>query len=322
MTILWCGGEDIDFPNGSMVTVTGASHARTGFARGAVYCGAYGRSNPFTGGAVTSIRLLFNVYIGWTPAASVLFCGVIKDSESNSGLWIGSSTSSGTKVALFKYDGTTKTQVSAETYNSLVDGIRRIDVEIMNYGSSATINVYCDLALVISYTGDVSISGVSNFSAVGLGGLVNIELSEIIVADEDTRTFSLVTNAPSAAGTTSAWTAGAYTDIDETTINDATVAYTDTADVNQQFNLINTPTGDFSVKAVKIAARATKSADASVGTLKLGINSGGTVNVDAGQSLTTGWGTYERYMQVNPITTNAFTEAEIDALQLNIQSAA
>jgi len=40
------------------------------------------------------------------------------------------------------------------------------------------------------------------------------------------------------------------------------------------------------------------------------------------QNLTLAWATYERLMQVNPVTANPFTTAELDALQAQLKSAA
>ena len=326
MTILWCGGEDIDFPNGGPVTIEPYS-ARYRPAYG-VRCallmsgGAGGaRSNNFPGGAVTSAWLSFQNSFGYYPNPATLLAGLVKDSTSMSGLYVGVSSSSSLRLALIKYDGTTKTQLAvevADSYQSAV--VSKIDMQITGYGSNATVNVFLNSALIISYTGDVTVSGVTSLSAAAIVSNSYSAVSEIIVADEDTRLFSLATAAPNAAGTTNQWT-GAYTDVNEVTTNDANLIYTNTDSQNSQFNLIDMPTGTFSVKAVKLSARAAKSADSSVGTLKIGINSGGTVNVDSGQALTTGWATYERLMQVNPITSNAFTPAEVNALQLNLQSA-
>jgi hypothetical protein len=226
-------------------------------------------------------------------------------------------------VALIKYDGTTKTELAAEVGDSLTNiTLHKLDMQLINYGATATVNVYVDGVLVITYTGDVTVSGVTALDSVFLGvcSLNGADISEIIVADEDTRNLSLVTMAPNGAGDTQDWT-GAYTDIDEITLDDADLIYTDVAAKDQQCNLINIPSGSFACKAVKISARATKSVDASIGTLKLGIKSG-TVDVDAGHALTTGWVTYERLMLVNPVGGLAFTVAELNALQGDFQSSA
>lgn len=51
---------------------------------------------------------------------------------------------------------------------------------------------------------------------------------------------------------------------------------------------------------VPIAARGEKTSGSPIGTLKLGWKTGGTVNVDAGHSLTTAWACYERLALLNP----------------------
>ncbi len=143
--------------------------------------------------------------------------------------------------------------------------------------------------------------------------------SEAIVSDSDTRTMSLVTLAPTALGTTHAWT-GAYTDVSEITIDDSTKVTTNTPAQDEQFTLNALPSGTDGVLAVKVAARALATVAASASTLGLGVNSGGTVDPGTLQATTTSFATYERLMLLNPVTSAGFTRSEINLLQLNLRS--
>ena len=326
MAILWCGSEDIDFPNGGAVTTDStAGYFRASYARGTIYnanAGVMLRSIPFPGGAVTSCWFSFygRTFTSLSTSKGYVGLGL---SNTAKGLFIGSGASS-TKLALLKFDGTTWTVLASESGTSLtVATLHRFDIQVIDFGANATINVYLGGALLVTYTGDVTVSGMSNFDSVFTYCPLNatlIGLSEVIVADDDTRTLSLVTLAPAAAGDANAWT-GAYTAVDEIATNDADVVYTNTADQNCQFNLSNLPAGTFIIKGVKNAARVAKSASATANKLKLGVKTNSTVNVDTGSAATTAWVTQERYMATNPVTAADWSMAEIDALQINLQSA-
>jgi hypothetical protein len=136
--------------------------------------------------------------------------------------WIGISSNT-SKQALQKYDGSKLTTLATAgtslfpSNNALYTF--KLDMQVISYGSTATVNVYVNGALHINYSGNVTVSGLSKLDAFGVGNFTTrgnplLKVSEIITADEDTRSMSLVTLAPNAAGSTDNWT-GAYTDVSE-----------------------------------------------------------------------------------------------------------
>jgi hypothetical protein len=325
MNILWCGGEDIDFPNGSSVVVSG-SGARTGFSRAAIRCGtnpSSSRSLSFSGGAVTSGWLHFQSFAN-TAGTSTPMAGFGLNSAGNGGVFVGTSTSSNIKCALYKWDGTTLTQLATEAGTSLLtSGQFVIDMQITSFGASSTVNVYVNNVLVITFSGSTAITGITSLDCVSIPGLTlsQYNVSELIVADADTRSMSLLTMAPNAAGTTNNWTTGTFASINPTTINDANVIAVNTTGQDFQANCIDLPTGTFAVQAVKAVARAGVGAGSTPTSLKLGINTGGTVNVDAGHSQSAGFLTCERLMTQNPVTSAAWLASAMNALQMDLQSA-
>ena len=97
-------------------------------------------------------------------------------------------------------------------------------------------------------------SGVSRTAPFG-----TCVVSEVILADEDTRHFVGVASlAPSAAGDTNTWDSGAYTDIDEAVLDDADMLKSGTAAQDFNCNLNDLPAGDFDIGGVKVTARAVR----------------------------------------------------------------
>lgn len=323
MSILGCYGEDIDFVSAPSMTIsTNSSFFRSGFARCALCSASYTRTAPFLGGAITSCWLSARLYNGTTNNGGLLI-GLVNSTASPSGIWIGNASSSfPDKVSLFTYNGTTATLLASEAGNSFSFQLNhKLDVQLVNYGASATINVFLDGALVIAWSGNAVVAGLSNLDSVGLGNIGGNQAwaSEIIVANEDTRSFSLFTMAPTAAGTTDQWS-GAVTTINGITFSDTSPNYTNTAAQDQQADLTAPPTGIFAVKAVKISARSAASVGSTPTKIALGYNSGGTVGVDTAQTLGNSYATVEQIDSVNPATSAAWTLANLTGLQLDLRS--
>jgi hypothetical protein len=328
MSILWAGGEDIDF---SLPTWNFgiAGHFRTTYnARVAISAqtGCIIKSKPFPGGVVTSCWFAFYAYqaTGISPTVNTGRIG-LGLSGTNKGLFVGHG-SSGSKVALLKYDGTTWTVLASEAGTSMGSGVtHRFDMHVVDYGSSATVNIYLDGAsgAFVTYAGDITVAGVSNLDSVFLfttSTNYRWEASEMFVLDEDSRSFGLVTLPLDGAGDLEEWT-GAFSAIDDIALDDSDLIYTNTNNKNQQANLGALPVGTYSIHGVKVSVRFAKSSDSTPGTLKVGIKSG-SVDVDAGHAGAVLWNTAERYMTINPITLEQFTPTEINALQIDLQSAA
>lgn len=197
-------------------------------------------------------------------------------------------------------------------------------MQIVSYGASATVNLFVGGVLVLTYTGSISLTGVSNLDQVWLAGNANaiVGYSQVLVADEDTRALIVTNLAPTSDGTTHSWT-GAYSTVNLTAFTDATPNYTNTSAQDQQSNVTDLPTGAFVIRAVKIAARALKSASSTPTKLRLGYNDGGTVAFGgAAQSLTAAWATYEQLDLLNPNGSVAWAQSIMNALQLDMQSVA
>jgi hypothetical protein len=329
MAILFGGGEDLDFAAGSSLPIadTTSGRYRSSYARcdiGANTTADYPKSIPFAGGAVTSAWLSCQFFPANSGAISTgaLLIGLINSSTASSGLWFATSAGADNQCAIAKFDGTTITQLVAESGNSITQGtLYKIDLEVISYGASGTANLYVNGSLVATYTGNVAVSGVTNLNAVAFQGHTSSVggFSEMIVASEDTRAMSLCTTPPTGAGSTDQWT-GSYADVNEVTINDSSLIYTNTTAQDEQFTLGSLPSGTFAVRAVIRSVRASSTAGATATQVAPGFNISGTVYDQGLQSTTTSWETLQALFTQNPATSANWAQADITGLQSNDKS--
>ena len=143
MAILWCGGEDIDFPSiGPINMDTTAGRFRAGYARASlnIFGNTNGvTSNPFPGGSITNGWWTFRYYKGYSSEVvrSSWIAGLVD--SSGKGISIAYASGSRDKAALFKTDGTL---LLAESGDSVAQNtLHRFDVQITDFGANANIKV-------------------------------------------------------------------------------------------------------------------------------------------------------------------------------------
>ena len=303
-TFYFIGGEDNDFrtlDTPSISTIAGTFRGSP-YSRCAVYIdsGAM-QCNQFTSLTSAWLRSYMYIYRDYAFRASLLL-GLCSFGTRYKGLWL--YTSSSGKLSLSKHDGSTNTVLQTEPGESIpVDTLLLVNMQVINYGAAANVKVYINDNLVIDYTGDVTVSGMTAFNCIQGSGYqlstkyISAYLSEICVSDLDTRNIlGIQTRYPSGAGDNNDFT-GAYTDVDEITNSDADVVYTNNDGDEAQFAMPNAAAVDGRILGKKISARATKSADSSITQLLLGEKiTGGAYDLDAGQEVSEGYATYDRYI--------------------------
>jgi hypothetical protein len=307
MSVLWCGAEDVDFPNGSPITIdTGGTSYRTAYARCSLRptaAGTYLKGLTFPGGPITSGWLRAYLYCSGGTSGLQMMVGFGK-SGTNSGLGICHQNTSSTLHILSMNAGTTTALATVNNvFSDLI--LVRIDMQVINFGTTNTVNVYVNGAFTATYTGAISIPGVTNFDQVFIGdpGAGFCWLSEIIVSDESTLAWQgLASCAPSGNGTTQQWSNPAFTNFNPVTINDANSTFSNTVGQDEQATLVAIPAGNFQIKAVKVIARALATAGATATQVKLGFNNtnNATVAVGAAHALITGFSPVEDYFATDP----------------------
>lgn len=318
MTILWCGGEDIDFKYCLCSANYSAGYYNADYARLAL------------GGGPAVTPVFSGLTSGWIHRACVIrtssvvdIMAFLKDPDSKVGLYVRTDTNSGNyNFSLCKYDGSSYTVLARTTTAPFVSG-GIMDFSLIDYGTNGTLNFYFKGDLVLTYTGDLTISGVSDFTSGAFfsnsdGSMV---FSECIIADEDTRAMRLHTIVPEVSDGGSGWTGG-YTGIDESDLN---AIYSDsiltiTADSEYQCGLSGLPTGGWSIKAVKITALAADGTDNL--DIQVGMKIGETVYLGSAETLDKTWKVCSYLANTNPATTKAFKAAAVENLQFACKAVA
>ena len=318
MTILWCGSEQADFEiAGTFSYITNTDYFRSSVARCSYLVSEFSRitSPPVT--PFTSAWLSFRFVQTSFQGSASPYPGVGFYNSSN-GAFIGICNGSVTgKVAIGTYQGgSAGTRLAQENGLSMSTSLLKVDIQLSNYGSNGTINIFINGNLVVSYTGDLTVNGATNLdqmcfictSTVFFRGYI----SELILADEDTRGMSLHTLTPNASGDTNDWT-NDYDSLNDIRINEFSVIHTDTMEDDFQCNLSDMTDGDFDIKAVKVSAKASDGLGSKG--IQVGIKTNSDIDLSSVQNLSSAWETKSNIWSINPITSQPFTVAEINALQ-------
>lgn len=229
MSIIWCGGEDVDFPRNGYVdnnTSLADSYQRTMLTslNGVV-------SQPFTRQTSGWMSVVTNLN-GSGGGAYGKWVGLY-DFSAQKGIFLGNAA--WTTLELWILSSGTWTLL-ANCAGALVGGasLNIVNMNIISLGASASIKVYTStIGLAINYSGNLSGYSFTGYDSVYLlGGATSyyfVKTAQIIVADESTLNMRLVTLAPNATGSTQDWSGGAA-DINETTLADTSLISTDVAD--------------------------------------------------------------------------------------------
>lgn len=226
-----------------------------------------------------------------------------------------------THIRISKQDNAgTRTTLATSSNVFTNNTLYKLDVQVLNYGASATVNVYLDGTLWVTYTGDVTTNGSTSLSGV-VHGHVSISgaghWSEIIVTTDDTRNLGLVTLPPAANGNTFAWS-NSYANVDETSTDDSDVCTSSAANEVMQTTVTSSGiTGTPAIKAVCVAARATKGG-AGPQNVQMMVRSAGADHVSSTIALPAAFNRVAHIWEANPATAGAWAYTDVTAAGFNI----
>jgi hypothetical protein len=207
----------------------------------------------------------------------------------------------------------------------------QLDIRI-DYSATGGVQIWYNGLQVVNYTGDPRTDAATQLNQIEFAAINNLASSnagtgwsEIIVADQDTRSMALLTLAPQAAGNTQAWTPNTLANINKLTISDTTFVSAAAANALSQWTKPTTlPSGTWNVLAMAQNARVQAS---STGPQHFDwVCRTGGADYLAGTSQAppvASFANFQRLWPTNPATGTAWTAANITAgLQFGIDSLA
>lgn len=243
----------------------------------------------------------------------------------------GNTWASGT-FTFYYWNGSSWLALSGSSaFGTISDASRHTwNVQIKMHGSAGFVRIYVDDLLLFN-SGLINTllitSGPTTFNKISFGpgpSVRSVVVSEVVVTDSASEGFNyrLFENAPSAAGNYTAWNNG-KTEIDETGYDDADFIYINSANQLETYTLGDLTSGwaNYGVAAFAVTARAIRSVSgpqnmqAVVRTSGSDFVSSNLANLD-----TFFRGGLQAIWAVNPNTSAAWTQAEINALEAGVKS--
>lgn len=205
---------------------------------------------------------------------------------------------------------------------------RRIDIRCKIHSSAGEFSVYVDRVLQFTLTGNTNFfaATIDSFRFIGWGNFNGRVVTEVCVADEDTRKIRIKNKLPTGNSATNTGWSGGFGDLDN---NNVAYATTDADSVTSSAGGQNTSythaalglaADDGAILAVAVSVRAKN--DGSSADFDMLVRTGGTNYTKShGRTInTTNTNGYYAIWSLNPGTTAAWTEAQVDACELGMQS--
>lgn len=326
MAFYFAGGEDSEFiknGNASMLSVVTGTTFKRSQARCSLqnYLTAGGIQNTTwwsaaLASAITNLWLTCRFGSNATSVAGYFIFGLSKAGIRRIGV-VGSGVSG--KMSIGKVTvGNVFTILATESGTFAANTLYKLDLQIINFGATGTINLYRDGTLICTFTGDLTTDSITNLDGIILGTndvLVTANFSEIICTDADTRSLGLITMDPAANGNTYNWT-NSFASVNETVLDDATLIVGAANNDTAQFTAVTSRVGTVNtIAGVVISGRFQKGSG--VQQLNFGVRTGGVDYWSLDQVLQTTLINGQYVFEQNPATASDWTQAQITAAGFN-----
>lgn len=187
----------------------------------------------------------------------------------------------------------------------------------------------CDLFIDSSGTVTLFVGGTSRITETGMtvtapdrirlyATYYPSSLSQVVVADEPTIGWRLVSVSPAGAGATGDWT-GTYTSVDEAEYDDADFIYSASAGQVELYTGTGPSLDGYTVRAVAVNARAKRGASGPAN-LQLALRVNGSDYFSSSKALSIGYGAYGAIWEDNPDTAVDWLAAQIPNIQFGVKS--
>lgn len=348
--IYFSGGEDFEFSSVGTVSVdTTSSHRRGAFCRCALKADD-GSSFWDTGNRMSVTDAWFHARV-WmtanslasvTSGASAADQSPIKITDASGvvrlGLRLTGASVSNTNANNWQF-GKFDASGAFTQLGSALSGIftgspavpDELDIQVSNYatGGSGSVSIYINRTLVFTVSSaTLATNSNTTINGLRLGGEcvstaasaqhVAFSYSEIIVSDSDTRGWTRNTLTPAADGNTDTFDTGGVSNINETTLDDATLNASGSAGQVQQYTIGSLPAGIYGVVAVGFSARGLAGSSGGPTKIDFGTRDGGADYWGSDLSLPGSIDLVQDNWTINPATSAAFTTGQLAAAGFDI----
>jgi hypothetical protein len=277
------------------------------------------KTKPFT--AVAELWLHFIVYTENVTNSTETVLTFRKNSSGLIQARLKKSTNSTTYQMQVSVDGSAFTDVgSTFTMTNLAQ--HEMDIHLKFHASTGAVDVYVDGTSVVAYSGAL-VSADNLVDEVHFSGEETSNAkyySEIIVADESTVGWDLIALAPTAAGTHTAW-AGAYTDVDETSVTTTDVMWGTTGEqISFNFADLDGSLNRRQVKGVAVAGAGQIVHTAADLQALVRVSGADYTSGDLGVDVGLGIIEFRHTFTTNPSTSDPWRVAELNALEYGVKA--
>lgn len=328
MTILFAGGEWDAFqaPSGPNGVDTSTAFYDVDYASCAMQMTTnadfFAELNP---SAQTDVWVHFEIYVRNNLSSNAVIWRL--ENASGQGILRGLRGSTATTAYMQYWNGSAWTTIGS-AFTIANDTRVQWDIHARIADSGGIFEWYINSVLASSFSGDTNLFAGSTVSKIAFGGTfsgTNFSslLSQVIVADVDTRAMKLATIRPNANGTTGDWT-GTYADVDEVgSWSDADYISSGTANQVELFGMSNLSAQAQTLDPIAfvMTARGRKGASGPQN-VQAAVRTGGTDYFSGNMTgVTTSFGNFGQIKwEVNPQTGVAWTVSEIQAIEAGFKS--
>lgn len=202
--------------------------------------------------------------------------------------------------------------------------IHTIDIYCKIDGSAGVFQFYLNGTLVASFSGGALQTQHNVVDSFGLSSFSNgasTYWSECVVADESTLGWRVKTIAPNAGGNQNDFSS-TFAAVDEQATDLADFAASNTVNHISLYAYSNLNAADAfrQMKAVVVSSVLLKSSDSTPTDAQVALRSGGTNNFSSSLGMSVGRTDSQLIYSTNPVTTVAWTAADVDALEIGLKA--
>jgi hypothetical protein len=311
MSVIFAGGEIESFDltgSNQLVNTTAADKYDSDYARMSVaHSGA-----PTTAYISTSFTGITEGWLHFSAGFEVIMDGT------------------NARIALEYWNGASFTRMN--DFGIDANTLITFDIHFKIADAGGRFAIYMNGNLLDEFIGDTNLFASAQVDGIELAGgnstsntAHEVNYSEVIVADEPTIGWRVATIVPNADGNTVGEWTGGFADVDEITANDSDNLNSTTSNDTETMGATNlsTPAGALNgYKAVVAQARVKDDGGSSPLQFQFIVRTGGTDYFSSTIALGSSYSSEENLWLVNPGTTNPWTQSEIDAIELGVESIA